>query len=172
MSEACKPKRKLSSSGGKQDSAFWPSIKLLSVLLKNLKKGTLCQFTRDLAESIYVTVPGDWFLYQFSRGCSAAAPKPTKRRFAIVPVSFLLGRNRQSNLHFKSITLKATGNNAIRRATLETRVMAKNLLRKIEEIETNSESENSDNDFQFEDQVVDLQKNTNGEIDFTDIDKI
>ena len=47
-----------------------------------------------------------------------------------------------------------------------------NKLRKIEEIETNSESENSDNDFQFEDQVVDLQKNTNGEIDFTDIDKI
>jgi initiation factor 1A len=45
-------------------------------------------------------------------------------------------------------------------------------LRKIEEIENDSDSENSDDDFQFEDQVVEQQQEANNDIDFTDIDNI
>ena len=45
-------------------------------------------------------------------------------------------------------------------------------LKKIEELEEVSEDEDSDNNFQFEDEIVAQEENTNGDIDFTDIDNI
>lgn len=45
-------------------------------------------------------------------------------------------------------------------------------LRKIEEIQNESDDDNSDDNFQFEDEVTHEQTENNGVIDFTDIDNI